>query len=344
MHAVGLGVVRAALAQLEPALQARRRSTARAARRPPSRGPSRARTARAARGGGSRSPTRGRSRRSRAGRAAASAAAATRSRRCPPARPAPRPSASGPRCASSASACSGVSSQTPARFFEPASVSTSCAPPSNSSRNAGVFGPFSPGRRYCSRPAVIRWTSRTSSPSSVGNRSRFARRRAPASRRPSSAESGGSNVFSVAMCAGPGLRDRKRAHGLVELAAPGLHLRQLRHLRSATHGSHQGTREARRSHRGRASRARGRGARRRDGRVGRRPAARDVHALVGEAGPGAAVRARLRGRRAAGARDRLGLAPRRPRAARRGRAMLWHAPTPARTSSNAAPRATRRRA
>ena len=39
--------------------------------------------------------------------------------------PAPRPSASGPRCASSASACSGVSSQTPARFFEPASVRTS---------------------------------------------------------------------------------------------------------------------------------------------------------------------------------------------------------------------------
>src|SRR5919204_3305874 len=45
--------------------------------------------------------------------------------------------------------------------------------------------------------------SRTSSPSSVGNSSRFARRSAPAKRRPSSADRGGSNVFSVAMCAGP---------------------------------------------------------------------------------------------------------------------------------------------
>src|SRR5213080_207308 len=44
---------------------------------------------------------------------------------------------------------------------------------------------------------------RTSSPSSVGKSSRFARRSAPAKRRPSSADSGGSNVFSVAMCAGP---------------------------------------------------------------------------------------------------------------------------------------------
>ena len=42
---------------------------------------------------------------------------------------APTPSASGPRCASSSSACSGVSSQTPARFFEPASVRTSSPPP-----------------------------------------------------------------------------------------------------------------------------------------------------------------------------------------------------------------------
>src|SRR5213078_2437098 len=44
---------------------------------------------------------------------------------------------------------------------------------------------------------------RTSSPSSVGKSSRFARRSAPAKRRPSSADSGGSKVFSVAMCAGP---------------------------------------------------------------------------------------------------------------------------------------------
>jgi hypothetical protein len=55
--------------------------------------------------------------------------------------------ASGPRCESSASAASGVSSQTPARFFEPASVRTSSAPSVKRSRSAGVFGPFSPGRR-----------------------------------------------------------------------------------------------------------------------------------------------------------------------------------------------------
>src|SRR6266511_5228105 len=115
----------------------------------------------------------------------------------------PSPSASGPRCASSASAASGVSSQTPARFFEPASVSTSLAPPSKRSWKAGTFGPFSLGSRYLSRPAVIRWTSSTSSPSSVVKSSRFARRSAPASFRPSSADSGGSNVFSVATFAGP---------------------------------------------------------------------------------------------------------------------------------------------
>ena len=44
-------------------------------------------------------------------------------------------------------AASGVKSQTPARFFDPASVSTSSAPPSNLSRKAGVFGPFSPAWR-----------------------------------------------------------------------------------------------------------------------------------------------------------------------------------------------------
>ena len=63
------------------------------------------------------------------------------------------------------------------------------------------------------RPALMRWTWRTSSPSSVGNRRCFPRRRAPAKRRPSSAESGGSNVFSVAMCAGPAFATGARATG-----------------------------------------------------------------------------------------------------------------------------------
>src|SRR2546423_9138823 len=55
--------------------------------------------------------------------------------------------------------------------------STSFEPPSNSRANAGVLGPFSPARRNLSRPAVIRWTRSTSSPSSVGKRRRFPRRR-----------------------------------------------------------------------------------------------------------------------------------------------------------------------
>src|SRR5215212_6429631 len=109
-------------------------------------------------------------------------------------RSAPMPSASGPTCASSCSASSGVSSQTPARFFAPASVSTSCEPPANTSRNAGVFGPASPYCRYFRRPAVIRCTRITSAPSSVGKSKRFARRWAPARRRPSSADTPPSRV------------------------------------------------------------------------------------------------------------------------------------------------------
>ena len=49
----------------------------------------------------------------------------------------------------------------------------------------GFAGAFAPGERYLSRPAVIRWTRRTSSPSSVGKRSRLPRRSAPRNRRPS---------------------------------------------------------------------------------------------------------------------------------------------------------------
>src|SRR5262249_17081264 len=112
-------------------------------------------------------------------------------------------SASGPRCVSSASSASGRSSQTPARRLAPASVRTSSPPSAKRSRNIGVLGPFAPGARYFSRPALIRWTISTSSSSSVGNRNRFARRRAPWRPSPSSAEGGGSKVFSVAMCAGP---------------------------------------------------------------------------------------------------------------------------------------------
>ena len=53
-------------------------------------------------------------------------------------------SASGPRCASSSCTASGRSSHTPARFFEPASVSCSSPPSTNRRRNIGVFAPFPP--------------------------------------------------------------------------------------------------------------------------------------------------------------------------------------------------------
>ena len=111
----------------------------------------------------------------------------------------PSPSASGPRCASSASVCSGDSSQTPARFFGPASVSTSSPPFSKRSLNAGVFGPLAPEARCRIRPALIRWTRSWSALSAVGKRSHLPRLPAPAKRLPSSSRRGGSNVFSVAM-------------------------------------------------------------------------------------------------------------------------------------------------
>ncbi len=137
----------------------------------------------------------------------------TRPSRISPRRSAPSPSASGPMCADSASAASGESNQAPARFFGPPSVMTSRPPPWNSSWNAGVFGPFSPAFRYLIRPALIMCRSRTSSPSSVGKSSRFPRRTAPERRRPSRTRSGGSKVFSVAMCAGPALAIGKAETG-----------------------------------------------------------------------------------------------------------------------------------
>ena len=154
---------------------------------------------------GSRSPTRGRCRRSRAGRGAAGAAGAPSRRRiAASAGGVEAESASGPRCASSAAAASGVSSQTPARFFRAFSVRTSfeavlerecerrCLRAGLANARASSAVPPSSGARAA-----------TSSPSSVGKSSLLPRRSAPASRRPSSAASGGSNVFSVAMCAGP---------------------------------------------------------------------------------------------------------------------------------------------
>ena len=110
----------------------------------------------------------------------------------------------GPRCASSASAASGVSSQTPARFFEPASVRTSSAPSWKREPERRCLRPLLAGPQVA-QPAGATSGARAARArrrrSGTAAASRGARRRP--SRRPSSADSGGSNVFSVATCAGP---------------------------------------------------------------------------------------------------------------------------------------------
>ncbi len=99
-----------------------------------------------------------------------------------------------------------------ARFFGPPSVRTSVPPSSSVSLKAGVFGCFAPGSWNRRRPALIRCTWRTSSPSSVGKRRCLPRRpRAGEPSDPRVRRSGGSNVFSVAMCAGPALATRRGA-------------------------------------------------------------------------------------------------------------------------------------
>ena len=149
----------------------------------------------------SRSTTLGRSPRSRAGRGAADGGAASRRRgsRRAARRQAERLQAE--MREEPASAAAGVRSQTPARFFDPASVRTGCRPPSNTAegrllRTVAVPNSFS-------RPAVIRWT-RTTKLAVLGREQQaLARRSTPVNLRPSSVESGGSYVFRVAMWAGP---------------------------------------------------------------------------------------------------------------------------------------------
>ncbi len=70
---------------------------------------------------------------------------------------------------------------------------------------------------------------RTSSPSSVGKRRCLPRRRAPAKRRPSSAASGGSKVFSVATCAGPARSISARRGRARRASAEALRSRELGH-------------------------------------------------------------------------------------------------------------------
>ena len=112
------------------------------------------------------------------------------------------PSASGPRCASSASVCAGVSSHTRALLRaglgeDEFAVALEAEPERRRLRPLRARG------EVPDPPCLIRWIRSWSSPSAVGKRSHWPRRVAPASRRPSSSRSGGSNVFRVAMWAGP---------------------------------------------------------------------------------------------------------------------------------------------
>ena len=53
----------------------------------------------------------------------------------------------GPEMGSSSSSCAGVTSQTPARFFFPPSVSSSSPPSAKRTWNIGFAGPFLPAGR-----------------------------------------------------------------------------------------------------------------------------------------------------------------------------------------------------
>ena len=112
--------------------------------------------------------------------------------------------ASGPRCASSACAASGRRSQTPARFFAPGLGQLQLAAvdePQPEDRRlralAALRHVLQPARRSSGGRAARARRRR----SAAGSASRGARRRAVP--RPRAPFSGGSNVFSVAMCAGP---------------------------------------------------------------------------------------------------------------------------------------------
>ena len=193
---------------------------------------------------------------------------------------------------SSASACSGVSSQTPARFFEPASVRTSsrAALEGEAERRrlrpllAGAEAAEASGGHQVDEQDELAVVGREEEPLAAP----LARRR---SARPSSAVSGGSIVFSVATCAGPAFSIGKAETGSFSAR------------RHASISGSSGTRlpagwmpisvAVRRGgivesvHRVHAVAVR-------DGEVvasAGDPGARHVHALVGEADPGSAARA-----------------------------------------------------
>src|SRR5439155_17415910 len=195
----------------------------------------------------------------------------------------------------------------------PAPVSCSSPPSTKRTRSAGVFAPLPCGGMYLSRPALIRCTITTISSSSVGSRKRFARRSTPFTPSPSRSITGGSNVFSVAIWAGP-------AFSIGTFLTSGSSWRRQAStsgnsgkLGSRVGGSDQGNRAPRGRDRGRAPRAR-RDDRR--GQLGRRRAG-VLLALGVQADPGDPVRRRLRRPERRRDRNRLRLQPRRTGATRR---------------------------
>ena len=146
-----------------------------------------------------------------------------------PSRSGPSPSASGPRCASSASAASGVSSQTPARFFLAFSVRTSFEPPWNSSSERRRLRPFLAGLEELESPgchqvdvqhelAVVGGEEQAlAAPLDAAQATALERveRRVERLQRRDVRRSR--------------LLDREGRHGVVQLAPPRLHLRELGH-------------------------------------------------------------------------------------------------------------------
>ena len=260
-------------------------------------------------------------------------------------------SASGPEVRELGLGRSGVKSQTPARFFLPASVRTSSPPSSKRSRNIGVFGPFAPARgsaagRRSSGARAARARRRRSG--RAGSCRGAARPRAGAPR-----ASRAAGRTSSAWPRVPGRPADGRARRAGRARAPKPRLPAAPACRERTRADV--SRLPRRCRRPRLPRW-GRSGRASGGRRGsahlvhavasatarswKRPAtgARDVPALLGEAAPGPTGRARSRDLRR-GDRDRLRVAPRPPEqldavrcllrgAGDRGRARVRAEPTP----------------
>ena len=134
-------------------------------------------------------------------------------------------SASGPRWASSACAASGRSSQTPARFFEPASVSCSSPPSTKRSLKIGDLAPLPPGGDVL-QPAGAHQVHEQHELVVVGRQQEPLRPPLDAAQA-LALERLQRRVERLQRCdvRGAGLLDRRPLHERVELAAPRLDLR-----------------------------------------------------------------------------------------------------------------------